>query len=255
MSPIGGDGSFIRELAGYMKEPIWLKRGEGDSGLFAAPNDWKIVEPPAPASPQAIELHTLTGVRDYIEAAVDGLEPGELMIHVQTPTAVRIVEALEGEKQRFRRKVYVAANAQAPEFKVNAFSPAEEFFIRIQTLTEDTLDRAKLLEFISSIRDSKVEEWGDDGISQEVKTARGITRIDRTKVPSPVILRPFRTFLEVEQPESPFVLRMKSGNDDIEDPRPRIGLFECDGGRWKNKAIESIGVWIREKIPTVKVVS
>lgn len=255
MSPIGGDESFIRELAGYMKEPIWLKRGEGDSGLFAAPSDWKVVEPPAPTSPQAIGLHTLTGLRDYIDAGVDGLEAPKLMIHVQSPTSVRIVQSLEDEKARFRRKAYAEANAQAPDFKINGFSPAEEFFIRIQTLTEDTLERARLLEFISSIRDSKVEEWGDDGISQEVKTARGLTRLDRTKVPSPVILRPFRTFLEVEQPESPFVLRMKSGTDDLEDPRPRVGLFECDGGRWKNKAIESVGAWLREKIPTVKVVA
>ena len=45
----------------------------------------------------------------------------------------------------------------------------------------------------------------------------------------------FRTFLEVEQPESEFLLRV--------DPDEGIGFFEADGGIWKLEApkIELIG--------------
>lgn len=45
-------------------------------------------------------------------------------------------------------------------------------------------------------------------------------------------LRPFRTFLEVEQPESEFLLRV--------DPDEGIGFFEADGGIWKLEAKKNI---------------
>ena len=42
----------------------------------------------------------------------------------------------------------------------------------------------------------------------------------------PVVkLRPYRTFLEVEQPESDFLIRIREGGE--------IGFFEADGGAWK----------------------
>ena len=47
-----------------------------------------------------------------------------------------------------------------------------------------------------------------------------------------VQLRPFRTFLEVEQPESEFLLRV--------DADKGIGLFEADGGVWKLEAKRNI---------------
>ena len=48
-------------------------------------------------------------------------------------------------------------------------------------------------------------------------------------VPNPVALVPFRTFIEVEQPESKFVFRVKDG--------PQMGLFEADGGEWRLAAM------------------
>ena len=47
-----------------------------------------------------------------------------------------------------------------------------------------------------------------------------------------VLLRPFRTFLEVEQPESEFLLRVH--------PEEGIGFFEADGGIWKLEAKKNI---------------
>ena len=47
-----------------------------------------------------------------------------------------------------------------------------------------------------------------------------------------VRLRPFRTFLEVEQPESEFLL--------LVDADKGIGLFEADGGVWKLEAKRNI---------------
>lgn len=56
------------------------------------------------------------------------------------------------------------------------------------------------------------------------------------------MLRPYRTFREVEQPASRFVLRLQSGQG---DGMPKAALFEADGGAWRLTAIEAIARWLR----------
>ena len=51
-------------------------------------------------------------------------------------------------------------------------------------------------------------------------------------VPNPVQLRPYRTFQEVEQPESEFVFR-------VYDDRS-ISLTAADGGMWKLAARDAV---------------
>ena len=49
-------------------------------------------------------------------------------------------------------------------------------------------------------------------------------------------LRPYRTFKEIDQPESQFLLRLNENGN--------IGLFEADGGMWKLEAKKSIAILI-----------
>ena len=53
-------------------------------------------------------------------------------------------------------------------------------------------------------------------------------------------LMPFRTFREVPQPESEFILRL--------DDKGRIGLFEADGGMWKIEAKLNIEHYLNDKL-------
>lgn len=60
----------------------------------------------------------------------------------------------------------------------------------------------------------------------------GNRELTASEIKPRVMLRPFRTFLEVEQPESEFLLRV--------DPDEGIGFFEADGGIWKLEAKKNI---------------
>lgn len=51
----------------------------------------------------------------------------------------------------------------------------------------------------------------------------------------PVKLRPYRTFAEIEQPESSYVFHIKDG-----DRGPAFKLVEADGGLWKNAVMKKI---------------
>ena len=55
-----------------------------------------------------------------------------------------------------------------------------------------------------------------------------------------VNMQPFRTFLEVEQPESVFLLRL--------DGNGNVGLFEADGGVWKLEDTRNISAYFEQKL-------
>ena len=57
-----------------------------------------------------------------------------------------------------------------------------------------------------------------------------------------MILAPRRTFPEVDQPESPFVLLVKQSREGM---MPEIALFEADGGLWKLTAIQNIKDYLK----------
>jgi len=75
-------------------------------------------------------------------------------------------------------------------------------------------------------------ETSDDGITQQVVAKQGAMLASDVKI-SPIIkLAPFRTFIEVVQPESEFLFRISDGNS--------FALYEADGGAWKMKAKQYI---------------
>ena len=73
-----------------------------------------------------------------------------------------------------------------------------------------------------------------------VKDEKGVASADDVIVPNPVELAPYRTFLEVEQPSSSFIFRMKNG--------PRGAIFEADGGAWRNQAILNIKEYLTKEL-------
>ena len=65
------------------------------------------------------------------------------------------------------------------------------------------------------------------------------------KVPSPVILEPYRTFREIAQPESPYIVRVKSN----EGKPPSVALFECEGEQWRLRAVDAIKSYLEKSLP------
>ena len=97
-----------------------------------------------------------------------------------------------------------------------------------------------LLELLSSINKDSGVTTRDNGVSQEVEARQGISLKAMVAVKPRVALRPFRTFLEVEQPESEFLLRL--------DDDGNVGLFEADGGMWRQTAKASIMAYFEDNL-------
>ena len=97
-----------------------------------------------------------------------------------------------------------------------------------------------LLDLLSRINKENGVTTRDNGVSQEVEARQGISLKALVQVKPRISMRPYRTFLEVEQPESEFILRL--------DEDGNVGLFEADGGMWKMQAKASIVAYFEEKL-------
>jgi len=121
------------------------------------------------------------------------------------------------------------------DFHFGKYFDHEIFVVALQTLFAQTHQRDELLRIFSSIKTEEILEVADNGISQGVVAKAGVALVKAVTIPSPIVLKPFRTFREIDQPESPFVVRVKKGT-----PLPQVALFECDGGMWKLEAMSRI---------------
>lgn len=97
-----------------------------------------------------------------------------------------------------------------------------------------------LLDLLSRINKENGVTTRDNSVSQEVEARQGISLKALVQVKPRISMRPYRTFLEVEQPESEFILRL--------DEDGNVGLFEADGGMWKMQAKASIVAYFEEKL-------
>ncbi|PNP94780.1 hypothetical protein BMT55_00025 [Listeria newyorkensis] len=176
----------------------------------------------------AFKLHTLTGIVNYVQSNVDALK-GPVVVHVFGPEKVSVFSPLNNDRER---EEFVRADAIVPEFTFDHFYDSDTFNIKMQALFLESDEKTAILGLVGNIKEEDVRNTSSDGVSQTVVAKSGISKVENVTVPNPVSLAPYRTFVEVDQPVSKFVLRMKDG--------PRIALFEADGGAWQNIAIQNI---------------
>lgn len=214
-----------------------------------------VYDPPHEPTPATLKLNTLTGLIDYVTKGADAVtgDDNGLMIHVVSERQVDVVSGLFG---RFdQRRVYATASAEAvlskSSFNYGEFYDCELFVIKLLSLFEDFDGRAAVLRVVGNIKEENVRNTGDDGVTQTVTARSGIARVEEVAVPNPVHLAPFRTFREVTQPLSPFVLRMKGRDGGL----PTAALFEADGGKWKLDAIGFIREFLSTKIEAVPIIA
>jgi len=170
-----------------------------------------------------------------------------MIIHVQSPTKVQMYSELDYER---KREYMVEVNASVPEFRFNQFTDHEPFCINLQSKFIDAAetDRALLLKFAGTVESGTVAEYGDDGVTQKATVKTGIASKGEAIVPNPVLLQPYRTFVEVDQPYSQFIFRMKQDKYD----GIQCALFEADGGAWKISAMAAIKAYLEEQLEGIE---
>ena len=147
-----------------------------------------------------------------------------VFIRVDNPTAVTVMTALDSD---MKRDVLFHAECDVPGFR-EGFREYDKAIIEIRSKFIPNEDTQYLLDLLSRINKENGVTTSDNGVSQTVEARTGVSLKQMVNVRPRVTLAPFRTFLEVEQPASEFLLRL--------DDEGNVGLFEADGGMWKLEA-------------------
>lgn len=198
---------------------------------------------------EPIYMSTLTSLVDYIKGEVDPLY-GMTIIQVESPTTVRLFSQLNDQRNR---EDLVTITARVPEFSFGSFMPQDKFIIALQSkfIDDPESDRELILKFAGTVESGTLAEYGDDGVTQKATIKTGIASKSDAIVPNPVSLRPYRTFLEVEQPKSEFIFRMEQ--DKYEGIK--CGIFEADGGAWKIEATKKIKEYLQFELAEFKYIT
>lgn len=167
-----------------------------------------------------------------------------MIVHVKSPTRVRLYSGLMEERDR---EVLFEAEALTPCFKYGEEYHQEAFLVALQACFEKNDDRESVSVLASNIVNAQKSTYSDDGISQQAVIKTGITSKGAAIVPNPVLLVPYRTFMEVEQPASNFVFRLSEGRDGV----PVFKLVEADGGRWKVAAMDNVYNYLKDALADI----
>jgi hypothetical protein len=208
----------------------------------------KGIVPVKEPTPATVALGTLTGFYDYISANIDSLTPSDLLIHVIDFQSVALISRLRTPWQT--RDSYLLAKCDTLKFPFGQFLDVEGFIIRLQSQFVQDETVAAILKIVGNVQESMIKNFADDGVTQQATVKTCVSKVENVAVPNPVILSPYRTFLEISQPPSRFIFRMRSGND-----APTCALFEADGGSWKNVAVQGIKEWLAEKETGIAIIA
>lgn len=152
-----------------------------------------------------------------------------IFIRVQGPRRVDVFSTLD---ERLGRDFLYRASCDAPEFHPG-WMDHEHTIIALRSMFVPNEDGTEyLLDLLSRISKDDGVQTDDNGVSQTVTARSGVSLKKFEIVKQRIPLAPFRTFTEVDQPTSEFILRL--------DDNCLIGLLEADGGAWKMEAKQNI---------------
>ncbi|MEG1813686.1 MAG: hypothetical protein RR296_10455 [Clostridia bacterium] len=231
-----------KEIAEAKNNPTVIEIN-GEQFLFFHGSSQRVKpsDPEEEKQPASFEAFSLQGLVDYIKTDVDGMFKDPERRHIVRVTNVDRVEVITPVTGWHKKRYIVAScNALVPKIPFNTYLDAEDFQIMVQTRFRETDNRALVLKLSGSLRSEQNMQTADDGVSQKVTINKGVATAADVTVKNPVEMFPLRTFYEVEQPASPFVLRF---NENAE-----AALFEGDGGAWKLKAVQNIMGWLSSQL-------
>lgn len=210
-----------------------------------------VFEAPLPPQPQALVVHSLSAIADYINNQLDYNDaeaPFPFLVQIVSPVLVSVQNWLD-DKQR--RSIVLQAQAVVGSFRFGNWMTVEDFIIALSAQFAETEHLPLVLQHVSSLTDESVISFKDDGVTQQVTGRVGIVREAKIEVPRIVTLRPYRTFRDVDrQPDGLFLLRLKRD----EGKPPAAALFEADGGLWQIDAVNFIKSCLEDAIDDGKAV-
>lgn len=228
---------MIKTALEYIVKNANLNTIERDGKLFS---DKELIQINRLQSIKPLELSTLNSFVDYIKDNKDNLDYKNISIIIEDFNTVKLITKLDFEN---KRENLATCKAKTNVFDFDTFHNKEKFIIALQSQFCNSEDRTKILQILGTIHQESGITNEDNGVSQSIKTKKGIVLGENTIIPNPIELAPFRTFVEIKQPSSQFIFRIKEQQEEL-----RMALFEADGRVWILESIQIIKQYLENKL-------
>lgn len=189
--------------------------------------------------PRVSELtfHTLDGLIYALKAEYKNFN-GPLLIDVNDEESVTVYSAIQSTDRK--REIPYRVSAELIEIPFNRKLDYETMMITLKSKFVETPELLELVKLLGTITEENSATASDDGFSQSVVVRKGIA-MKEGKVVKPIVkLKPYRTFSEVDQPESEFLVRLSDG--------AQVALYEADGGAWKLQARRNVAEYLKANL-------
>lgn len=171
----------------------------------------------------------------------EGLSTGDIPLYVTLPSHMLVnCFTQPAEKYRQARLFRYEVNAtDVPGWDSKVQMGFDEAIIALRTRFQDSSDLQYVLKLLSEISTGAKVTYNDNGIATTVVTTKGVALQGADTIRPIVTLKPYRTFQEIEQPSSIFLIRVSERG---------ITFTEADGGMWKLEARKLIKAFLEESL-------
>ncbi len=188
--------------------------------------------------PDTIHLHSLDALVQLVQTEAIKMET-PLYITIPDHMTVRCFGQPDPVARFFRQIYYEAHATDVPGWEPKATLGFEEAQIALRTRFQETPDTVYAMKLVSDISLGAKVIYNDNGIATTITTQKGVALQTNEQIRPLVKLRPYRTYQEVEQPESVFLIRISDRG---------ITFVEADGGMWKLTARETVKKYLEKRL-------
>lgn len=188
--------------------------------------------------PDTLSLNSLDALVKLVKTEASEMDT-PLYITIPDHMTVRCFGQPSADERYFRQVYYEAHATDVPGWGEKNTLGFEEAQIALRTRFQETQDTLYAMKLLSDITCGAKITYNDNGVATSVVTRKGIDIQANESIRPIVKLRPYRTFQEVEQPESIFLIRISERG---------ISFIEADGGMWKLSARETIKKFLEERL-------
>lgn len=188
---------------------------------------------------QGIQLNSLDAIVKFVTSEAVRLTDSILYLTIPNHLTVNCFTSPDKKCKNLRTALYEAKATDVPGWAEKMQLGFEEAQISLRTRFQHTNDVEYAQKLLSDITTGCKVTYNDNGVATTIVTQQGVALQGKTTIRPIINLRPYRTFQEVEQPASDFLIRV---NDRY------ITFIEADGGMWKLTARETVKAYLEEHL-------
>ena len=191
-------------------------------------------------NPEPLVVPSLQGLADLSKEDALAANKSDCLLVVHSPGLVGLYLQGYGAKSE-RVKLAEAKLEGARGFPYAQWMAPEDFVITAMTRFMLADDLMTMVSYAGKLTGETATALSDDGVAQLAEIRQGVTSRAVSVVRNPVTLRPWRTFVDIQQPASPFVFRVRGGGG----TPIQCALFECDGPVWRDEAERGLREYLK----------